>query len=232
LEVTVDNNSNDWDFWVYPSILPKVDTTDIYFCNELDEKAEKVLNKGGKVFLYAAGKVENGKDVKQSFTPVFWNTSWFKMRPPHTTGILVKNDSPAFTDFPTEYHSNFQWWELVNSQQVMNLDSFPPEFRPLIQPIDTWFLNRRLAMLFETKVGNGKLMVCSADLQNDLDNRPVAKQLLYSLTHYMHTDKFNPKYSVNFSVVKELFEKKERKGFNSYSKQSPDELRPNYKKQN
>ncbi len=102
---------------------------DIYFCNKLDEKAESILKNGGKVFLLAAGNVENGKDVVQYLKPVFWNTSWFKMRPPHTTGILCNPNHPAFADFPTEFHSNLQWWGILDRQQVMNLELFPPEFQ-------------------------------------------------------------------------------------------------------
>jgi len=109
------------------------------------------------------------------------------------------------------------------------LDNFPPEFRPLVQPIDTWFLNRRLGLIFEARVGNGKIMVCSADLQNKLDERPAARQLFYSLTEYMASDRFNPKYSVDLSIVKEIFEKKNRGGINFYNKESTDDLKPKLK---
>jgi len=230
LKINIDNHTNNWDFWVYPEKLPQLNDNEIYFCNKLDEKAKSILKNGGKVFLHAAGIVENGKDVVQYLRPVFWNTSWFKMRPPHTLGILCNPNHPAFEDFPTEYHSNLQWWEILNRQQVMNLELFPPEFKPLIQPIDTWFLNRRLAVLFEAQVENGKLMVCSADLQNNLEERPAARQLLYSLTKYMLSDKFNPKYKVDYSIVEELFEKKDRPpAINFYTKQSTDDLRPKTK---
>jgi hypothetical protein len=151
------------------------------------------------------------------------------MRPPHTTGILCDPKHPAFVDFPTEYHSNLQWWEILDRQQVMNLELFPPEFKPLVQPIDTWFLNRRLALLFEAQVGKGKLMVCSADLQSNISERPAAKQLLFSLTKYMLSDQFNPKYNVEYATVAELFEKKERAGINFYTKQSTDDLKPKTK---
>ena len=226
LEVAVGDYANDWSIWVYPAVLPDAATDDIYFCSELDSAAEDVLKNGGVVFLHVAGKVENGKDVVQYFTPVFWNTSWFQMRPPHTTGILVDPRHPAFRHFPTEYHSNLQWWDVLNRQQVMNLELFPPEFRPLVQPIDTWFLNRRLALLFEAKVGNGRLMVCSADLESRLDERPAARQLLYSLTEYMASAAFEPKYQVELSTAKELFEKKEREGIDFHTKDSPEDLQP------
>ncbi|MFC1569999.1 beta-glucuronidase, partial [bacterium] len=229
LEVNVGGYSNHWDFWVYPEIQYTIDSTEIYFCRELNDQAVEVLHQGGKVFLHAAGTVENGKDVVQYFRPVFWNTSWFKMQPPHTLGILCDPLHPAFQNFPTEYHSNLQWWEILHRQQVMNLEHFPPDFQPLIQPIDTWFLNRRLGMLFEARVSKGKLMVCSADLMTDLENRPAARQLFYSLTTYMISDKFMPQFHIDLPVIQELFEKKERAGIQLYTKASTDDLKPKVK---
>src|SRR4030042_2547095 len=205
LEVRVGEFTNSWDFWVYPAELPAINTDEIYVCDTIDSKAEETLREGGKVLLLAAGKIEKGKDVVQYLKPVFWNTSWFRMRPPHTLGILCDPEYPIFRDFPTESHSNMQWWEIVNRQQVMNLDNFPPDFRPLAQPIDTWFLNRRLGLIFEAKVGKGKLMVVSADLQTDLENRPAARQLRYSIEKYMQSGKFRPKGKVEIEGVKDLF---------------------------
>jgi hypothetical protein len=230
LELKVNDYTNNWNFWVYPSEVPSIDTTNIYTCSIIDSKAIETLNSGGKVLVLASGKVENGKDVVQQFTPVFWNTSWFKMRPPHTTGILVQNNHPVFNYFPTDYFSNYQWYELVNRQQVMNLDAFPPNFKALVQPIDTWFLNRKLGLLFEANVGKGKVMVCSADLISKPEERIVARQLLYSISKYMNSGNFKPEYTLDLSLLTELFEIKERKGFDFYTKDSPDELKPDYKK--
>ncbi len=217
---------NDWDIWVYPAQVPAIEKADeeIYFCNEIDAKAEEVLKKGGKVFLHAAGRIVYGEDVKQQMTPVFWNTSWFKMRAPHTTGILVQQNHPAFRDFPTEYYSDIHWWELVQNAQCMLLSDFPEDFRPLVQPIDTWFVNRRLGLIFEARVGEGRIIVTSADLQRNLDSRPVARQMLYSLTRYMLSDDFKPAGSVTIENIKDLYTK-QGTYVNTYTKSSPDELR-------
>jgi hypothetical protein len=230
LEVTVENYSNNWNFWVYPDLPAIQIPANIHIAERLDSAAIEMLNKGGKVLILGAGKIENGKDVVQQFTPVFWNTSWFKMRPPHTTGILVQEKHPVFKNFPTEYHSNFQWFEIVNKQQVMNLDNFPADFKPIVQPIDTWFINRKLGLLFEANVGKGKVMVCSSDLTSKPDERIVAKELLKSIITYMDSEQFSPEYSIDMNILSDLFEKKERKGYNSYTKDSPDELKPNFKK--
>ncbi|WP_443938976.1 exo-beta-1,4-galactosidase [Pedobacter sp. MW01-1-1] len=227
LEVWIEGTvfANDWDFWVYPSKLPTKEHK-TYYTTVLDENAKAVLDKGGQVFLNAAGKVVKGKEVVQTFLPVFWNTSWFKMRPPHTLGFVVDVKSAAFDNYPTESYSTMQWWEIVNKAQVMNLEDFPKGFKPLVQPIDTWFMNRRLAMVFEAKVGNGKLIVSSANLSPDLKNQPSAQQLFYSLQNYMDSDKFNPKYEVLFATVKDIFETPSKEQFNTYTKDSPDELKP------
>lgn len=219
--------ANDWNFWVYPQKLPEIKNNDVYYTTVLDKKAEDVLKAGGKVFLNASGKVVKGKEVVQSLSPVFWNTSWFKMRPPHTLGILCDPANPAFADFPTSYHTDLQWWDATNKAQVMILEDFPKGLKPIVQPIDTWFLNRRLAMIFEAKVGKGKLIVSSLDLSAEVnDTRPAARQLYYSLQNYMRSAKFDPAYNVDIAVVKDIFETGSKEKFTTFTKDSPDELKP------
>lgn len=227
LEITIAGTefANDWNFWVYPEKLPSV-KSDIYYTDQLNEETRKVLEAGGTVFLNASGKVIKGKEVVQTFLPVFWNTSWFKMRPPHTLGILCDAKHPAFADFPTDNHSDMQWWEIVNKAQVMNVEDFPAGFRPIIQPIDTWFLNRRLALVFEAKVGKGRIVVSSADLSPNLKMAPAAQQLYHSLQQYMLSDKFNPKDEVAFATLKDIYVSPSKIQFDTFTKDSPDELIP------
>lgn len=217
--------TNNWDIWVYPKELSE-QKTDIYITDTLDAKVEAILEKGGTVFLNAAGKIVKGDEVRQYFTPVFWNTSWFKMRPPHTLGIWVDMSSAAFKYFPTSYHSDLQWWEIVNKSQVMHLENFPKGFRPLIQPIDTWFMNRKLGLLIEAKIGNGKMIICSADLFSGSSDRIVARQLLYSLKKYMASEEFNPKEEVSLDAIKQLFTEPSKEIWDSFTKDTPDELKP------
>jgi hypothetical protein len=87
----------------------------------------------------------------------------------------------------------------------MILDGFTGELTPLIQPIDTWFENRRLGLAFEAKAGNGKIMVCSIDLKHDLENRPVSRQLLYSVLDYMNSAEFDPGVTVETEQLRELW---------------------------
>lgn len=217
--------SNGWDIWVYPQREKVQIPNDIMVTDTLNFEAIVHLMNGGKVFLDLHGKVMKGKEVIQSFTPVFWNTSWFKMRPPHTTGLLIDEKHPAFKDFPTSYHSDLQWWEIVNDAQVIHLEDFPKSFKPLVRNIDTWFMNRRLATIFEAKAGEGKIIVSSADLVSDHENRPAAKQLFESLISYMKSEDFNPQDKIGIRTLMDLSRKKSELVFDPFTKDGPDELR-------
>lgn len=87
----------------------------------------------------------------------------------------------------------------------MILIDFPKNLRPLVQPIDDWSTNRRLALAFEGKVGKGELLVCSIDLETDLANRPPARQFKYSLLRYMNSLRFAPTNELPIEVVRQLF---------------------------
>lgn len=226
LEVSIpcSDITNNWDFWVYPTTLPEVNTSNIYVTSTIDTKAKDILNSGGKVLFLLAGKVEQGKDVVQYMTPAFWNTSWFKMRPPHTVGTLIRDNHPIFKNFPTDFYTGLQWWELTNKAQAMEMNSFPADFQSIVQPIDTWFINRKLGMLFEANVGKGKIVVCSADIQSDLDKRPVARQLYYAITKYMTSGFFYPEFNLKLSVIEDLT-KLEGERINTHTQDAPDELK-------
>ncbi|MBQ4028587.1 MAG: beta-glucuronidase, partial [Prevotella sp.] len=187
--------------------------------------AIEVLQNGGNVLITAAGKVRYGNDVKHTYLPVFWNTSWFKMRPPHTTGAFIQKEHPVFKDFPTDDWQDLQWWELVNKTQVMNLSEFPKDYQPIVQPIDTWHVSRKLGMLIEARVLNGKLLMTTMDITNNLDKRIVARQMRYALLKYMASEEFNPSLTLSPDVITHLFER-EAPRVDMFTNDSPDELKP------
>jgi len=86
----------------------------------------------------------------------------------------------------------------------MTLDGLPAGLRPLVQPIDSWFDNRRLGLLFEARVRGGRLMVASMDMENDLENRPAARQLRWSILNYMAGPAFDPSQQVSVEAIQAL----------------------------
>ena len=219
---------NHWDYWVYPQEVEMPQPKDIYVSDSLDAKAQKVLAKGGKVLILAAGKVKMGEDVKQNFLPVFWNTSWFKMRPPHTTGAYIDKQHPLFKSFPTDDWANLNWWELLNKAQVMNLRELPADYQSAIQPIDTWHVSRKLGMVIEAKVGKGKLLMTTMDLDTDLGHRLVAAQMRSAILKYMMSTDFNPAMELSADVITDFFTKV-APAVNMFTNDSPDELKPKLK---
>ena len=221
---------NQWDFWVYPAEgkIEVVRSKNFYETDSLDARALKVLKKGGTVLLTAGGKIRYGNDVRHTYLPVFWNTSWFKMRPPHTTGAYIQSQHPVFCDFPTDDWQNLNWWELTNRTQVMNLAEFPKDYQPIVQPIDTWHVSRKLGMLLEVKILNGRLLMTTMDISHNLDRRPVARQLRQSILRYMQSEDFKPTTTVSVDVIRHLFEREAPK-VDMFTNDSPDELKPKIK---
>jgi hypothetical protein len=213
---------NDWDIWVFDDDVNVQTPSDVLIVESLDDSAMAKLAQGGKVLLMLPpARVKADSTI--GFSSVFWNTSWTKRAPgrptagqpsvgqskpvgqsPHTLGILCNPNHAIFGEFPTESHSNWQWWELIHGSAAMTLDGLPPALRPLVQPIDTWFENRRLGLLFEARVHGGKLMVCSMDLRTDLEKRIVARQMLRSVLHYMASGAFHPQINVDADLIRAL----------------------------
>ena len=242
------NIKNEWDFWVYPAEelsskevkelgskevkelsskeVKEMGSKEPYIADSLDAKALEVLRSGGTVLITAAGRVKLGSDVKQTYLPVFWNTSWFKMRPPHTTGAYIDDSHPLFRHgFPTDTWANLNWWELLNKAQVMNLMELPTDYQPPIQPIDTWHISRKLGMLIEARVDKGRLLMTTMDISNDLEHRHVARQMRHAILDYMQSDDFNPSLTVSEQTIRDFFEK-EAPAVRMFTNDSPDELKP------
>ncbi len=219
---------NQWDFWVYPqNATPDLlCSNDIYVTDTFDRKAEHTLRQGGKVLITAAGRVKLGSDVVQHYLPVFWNTSWFKMRPPHTTGAYIDKTHPLFRHgFPTDEWSNLNWWELLNRAQVMNLMEMPTDYQSPIQPIDTWHVSRKLGMLIEANVLNGRLLMTTMDIDSNLNHRLVARQMRQSIIDYMLSDDFNPSLTLEVQQINNFFTRQAPK-VDMFTNESPDELKP------
>ncbi|GGK09484.1 sugar-binding domain-containing protein [Parabacteroides faecis] len=209
VEVKETNSKNQWNIWVYPAKQEAVEQLP-YITSTLDNQTMARLDKGENVLLLLApGSIlpEKGGDIRVGFSSIFWNTAWTNKQPPHTLGILCDPAHPALAAFPTEGYSDYQWWDLVSNCNAMVLDDFPADYRPVVQLVDDWFTNRKLGILLEGKIGNGKLMVCSADLQKDLDKRPAARQLRQSILQYMASSRFNPSTSLDPALVKALYQK-------------------------
>lgn len=188
------HHENDWDLWVYPptpgaGVLEENKVPVAHTWDDLLRQAAP----GGKI-LFNPPPSEVAGDVALGFSPIFWNTSWTKKQAPHTLGILCDPRHPLFARFPTDFHTDWQWWELIHGAAAMVLDGLPPEVRPLVQIVDDWFTNRRLGLVFEACVDDCEILVCSSDIASALDERHAARQFRHSLLEYMAGPAFRPRH--------------------------------------
>ncbi|MDL2208588.1 glycoside hydrolase family 2 [Parabacteroides sp. OttesenSCG-928-O15] len=187
--VSIDDTpyENSWSIWVYPA-HPEVNTGDVYYTRDLKE-AIAWLEAGRKVLFNPDWKQVEGLEGK--FVPVFWSPVHFP-RQAGSMGILCDPAHPAFNDFPTAYHTDWQWWDLTINSTTLLVDSLRGG-SPIVEVIDNFVNNRRLAMIYEGKVGEGKLVMATCDLGDRPGGRtPEAEQLFVSLVNYMNSPTFDP----------------------------------------
>jgi hypothetical protein len=206
LTMGIGNYQNTWDIFVYPSSLP-TSKDDILVTQQLDDKALQALRRGGNVLLTlkkGSIKPDKGGDVKIGFSSIFWNTAWTNGQAPTTLGILCNPNHPALQAFPTEYHSNWQWWDAMSHSNAIRLDAIAPDLKPIVRVIDDWVTAQPLGLLFECRVGKGRLLVSGIDLLENQDKRPEARQLLHSLRRYMASNAFQPVIQAEAEKIKGL----------------------------
>ena len=190
LQVTVRGTSirNRWDVWVYPKNDAATAPAGVKVVGRLDAATMGELRDGARVvFLPSA----YNSPYPTAMTPPFWSPIMFSNQR-QILGLLCDSKHPALREFPTAGHSDWQWFELLFQSAAIRLQGTPADYRPIVQGIDRPDRNHKLALIYETKVGKGRLLVCTLDLNRDLDKRPVARQLRRSLLDYAAGPDFQP----------------------------------------
>ncbi len=190
---------NRWKIWVYPA-EKSVEWGDVKYTRSFAE-AQRLLAKGEKVLFNPDWKSIKG--IEGKFVPVFWSPVHFPKQA-GTMGVLCDPNHKALSDFPTDMHTDWQWWDLNINSTTMIVDPIKGG-SPVVEMIDNFANNRRLASLYEGTVDGGKLMMASFDLNSDLDNRIVARQMLSSILDYMNSSDFAPAKIENFEAMRGSF---------------------------
>jgi len=185
---------NDWDVWILPAKPDSPPPGDVQVTSALDAAALNRLAAGDRVVL-ATDKFSPAHP-KLTFEPIFWNRYMFNTQHRHTLGLWCDARHPALARFPTSAWQDWLWSDVVTHARGVILDELPRGLRPIVQPIDDWNTNRKLGLVFECRVGPGRLLICAADLTTDLDKRPAARQLRESLLAYAASAKFKPRTQV------------------------------------
>lgn len=198
LRVVFAGTENTYPIWVYPVAEPKC-PGDVYETKILDEKAINILAEGGKVYLSPdATKEALPKSIGTQFTTDFWSVGTFAMQE-GSMGQLIDTEHPIFKNFPTESHSNWQWWPMAGTRAVI----LPRQTEAIITEMDSYAYLRPMAQLFECSVGGGKVLFSSMGLQN-LQQYPEARAFLHAIYQYMASEEFVPGQEMDLEELKEL----------------------------
>ena len=124
------------------------------------------------------------------FKTDFWNWEMFngparkrKVIAPGTLGLLVKREHPALVGFPTSFHSDYQWRELIFNGVNVVLDG-DKDVDVIVRGIDNITRNQSLGVIWEKRRGTGRVLYCSLDLEAAKD-LPEARTLRRSLLDYL-----------------------------------------------
>jgi len=182
--------ANAWDLWIYPEPSPEKQTKVIWSRAWNRDQADAIA--GGATVILELTEAQIPHATRGCFTTLFWNPIMKRHQKSFTMGILCDPGHPALASFPTEPHSNWQWWDVLRPSRVLDLDGMRLRPTSLVRMIDSFIGNRELSVVFEARLGKGRLIVTSLDLSSNLTTRHAARQLRHSLMDYVCSDSFKP----------------------------------------
>ena len=204
---------NSYELWVYPR--KTVDKKNVVIAKDLTPDVVASLEKGAKV-LWMPDSLPY--TVGGLFQTDYWNYRMFKTIcennkkavSPGTLGILTRPEHPIFKGFPTEMHTNWQWFPVIKESHPLVLDNFAKDYLPIVQVIDNIERNHKLGLVMEWKVGAGKLLVCMSDLEK-ASQYPEGRAFYQSVLSYMRSSDFNPQSEITISDLMKTLKEEPRK---------------------
>ena len=223
---------NTYDLWIYTTEK----SLDIYkkgvvITSDLTDEVAKKLEKGAKVlwmpttsknFVASADTISQASNatpytVGGLFQTDYWNYRMFKTIcennkktvSPGTLGILTNPKHPIFCDFPTEMHTNWQWFPVIKDSHPLVLDNFAKDDKPIVQVIDNIERNHKLGLVMEWKVGAGKLLVCMSDLEK-ASEYPEGRAFYESVLSYMRSPEFAPQSEITIADLRKKLKEEPR----------------------
>ena len=219
LSIAIDETEyhNSYKLWVYPD---KTDLnqlkSQVVIARELNASIGRLLEEGGNVLLMpGASKLTVGG----LFQTDYWNYRMFKTIcennkkevSPGTLGILCNPQHPLFNSFPTEMHTDWQWFPVIKNSHPFMLDNTGKEYRPVVQVIDNIERNHKLGLVFEFTVGKGRLLVVMADLDKAAAY-PEGRAFYQSVINYMSSADFAPDTHITLADLNNLFTTEVKEG--------------------
>lgn len=204
--------ANRYPVWVFNPPSRPVPAGKATVVNKLGPAELASLRAGGSYLLISDfSALARPQAYEGFFTPDFWCYPMFRdvclhrreKVAPGTLGLLCDPRHPCLRGFPTAFHTDWQWFNILRRSRALNLDSMPADYQPIVEIVDNISRAHRLGLIFEVRVGQGRLLVCSADLLS-LTDHPEAPALLNSLHAYAASSDFNPTHELSAELLSAL----------------------------
>jgi hypothetical protein len=208
IRLTIKNTNwtNSWNIWVYPDNTLGENNLlvngNVVIHDSLNSNLIKDLDEGKNVLLLCRD-YQVRKHFPGKFFPVFWSPVHFVSEDP--CGIICSEQHSVFAKFPTNKYVNYQWKDLLENSFSICLDDVKEDLEFIVQVIPNFFNNHKLTSLLEAKVLNGKLMICSFNIQRNLENSPAAACLRRSTLEYVGGQNFNPAQEIKLDTLYKIF---------------------------
>lgn len=179
LRVSMGELANEYPVWVYPAVKP-VCPENVHETRVLDETAQEVLRAGGCVYLSPDSDKEHlPHSIQAQFTTDFWSVGTFAGQE-GGMGQLIEAEHPVFRGFPTEFHTDWQWWAMASGRAVI----LPRLLDCIVTEMDSYAFLRPMAQLFECRCLGGRVLFSSMGLHR-LQQYPEARALQASIYAYL-----------------------------------------------
>ena len=198
-KLIVSGNTNQWRIWVYPNSPLSSVPEGCMIASQYDADVQQALSSGRRVLLIP-GNLKNERAAKAGFPAVYWSAGWWGNKF-SSLGILCNPSHAALRHFPNDGYSDWQWQSLIQGGTVFDLTGVPAGYTPIVQSVPDFHYSRFLGLIFETKVGAGRLLVCGLNLNA---NNPAAKAMKRSLLEYIGSPTFNPVLELDSGLLREL----------------------------
>lgn len=186
LMVRIGDCGSTYPLWVYKKVAP-VCPENVYETRVFDERTKEILRAGGRVYLSPdATKESLPASIKTQFTTDFWSVGTFAEQE-GGMGQLIDVKHPIFRDFPTDKHTDWQWWLMAGKRAVI----LPRTMKSIVTEMDSYAFLRPMAQLMEFKCMGGRVLLSTMELHK-CQQYPEARALLDAIYKYMSGDEFAP----------------------------------------
>ena len=186
LKVRIGDSISAYPIWVYRKTTP-VCPENVYETRAFDVKTREILQNGGRVYLSPdADKESLPNSIKTQFTTDFWSVGTFADQE-GGMGQLIDTEHPIFKEFPTDFHTDWQWWIMATKRAVI----LPHPMKTIITEMDSYAFLRPMAQMIEFRCLKGKVLLSTMELHKS-QQYPEARALQAAIYTYLSGENFEP----------------------------------------